>query len=133
MNGTKFYSRLEKFVNGYVDWVLKYRWLVVVGTIVVTMLIASGARFLRFDTNYRAFFSDDNPQLQLFEEIQNVYSKNDNILFVLGTQDDNVFKNQTMAAIEKLTKESWQIPYSTRVDAITNFQHTHANGDDLIV
>ncbi|MCH7963688.1 MAG: MMPL family transporter [Bacteroidetes bacterium] len=133
MNGTKFYSRLEKFVNGYVDWVLKYRWLVVVGTIVVTIFIASGARFLRFDTNYRAFFSDDNPQLQLFEEIQNVYSKNDNILFVLGTQDDNVFKNQTMAAIEKLTKESWQIPYSTRVDAITNFQHTHANGDDLIV
>ena len=113
MNGSNFYSRLEKFVNSYVDWVLKYRWLVVVGTIVSIVLIASGARFLRLDTNYRAFFSADNPQLQLFEEIQNVYSKNDNILFVLGTQDDDVFKNQTMAAIEKLTKESWQIPYST--------------------
>ena len=133
MNGTKFYSQLEKFVNTYLDWVLKYRWFVVVGTIVLTFFIASGARFLRLDTNYRVFFSDDNPQLQLFEEIQNVYSKNDNILFVLGTQDDIIFKNQTMAAIEKLTKESWQIPYSTRVDAITNFQHTHANGDDLIV
>ena len=133
MNGTDFYSRLEKFVNTYVDWVLKYRWLVVVGTIVLIMVIASGARFLRLDTNYRAFFSDDNPQLQLFEEIQNVYSKNDNILFVVGTQEDDVFKNQSMAAIEKLTKESWQIPYSTRVDAIPNFQHTEANGDDLIV
>ncbi|MCH6574932.1 MAG: MMPL family transporter, partial [Bacteroidetes bacterium] len=133
MNGTKFYSRLEKFVNGYVDWVLKYRWFVVAVTIVITIFIGSGARFLSFDTNYRAFFSDDNPQLQLFEEIQNVYSKNDNILFVIGTQDDNIFKNQTMAAIEKLTKESWQIPYSTRVDAITNFQHTRADGDDLIV
>lgn len=133
MNGTKFYSRLEKFVNVYVNWVLKHRWLVVAGTIVLTFLFASGARFLSINTNYRAFFSGDNPQLLLFEEIQNVYSKNDNILFVLGTQDENVFKNQTMAAIEKLTKESWQIPYSTRVDAITNFQHTRANGDDLIV
>ncbi len=133
MNGTKFYSQLEKFVNGYVDWILKYRWFVVAVTIVITIFIGSGARFLSFDTNYRAFFSDDNPQLQLFEEIQNVYSKNDNILFVIGTQDDNIFKNQTMAAIEKLTKESWQIPYSTRVDAITNFQHTRADGDDLIV
>ena len=133
MNGTKFYSQLEKFVNGYVDWILKYRWFVVAVTIIITIFIGSGARFLSFDTNYRAFFSDDNPQLQLFEEIQNVYSKNDNILFVIGTQDDNIFKNQTMAAIEKRTKESWQIPYSTRVDAITNFQHTRADGDDLIV
>jgi len=133
MNGSNFYSRLEKFINRYVDWVLKYRWLVVVGTILSIVLIASGARFLRLDTNYRVFFSEDNPQLQLFEEIQNVYSKNDNILFVLGTQDEGVFKNQTLDAIEKLTKESWQIPYSTRVDAITNFQHTRAEGDDLIV
>ena len=133
MNGSNFYSRLEKFINRYVDWVLKYRWLIVVGTIVSIVLIASGARFLRLDTNYRVFFSEDNPQLQLFEEIQNVYSKNDNILFVLGTQDEGVFKNQTLDAIEKLTKESWQIPYSTRVDAITNFQHTRAEGDDLIV
>ncbi len=126
-------TKLDKFVRRYVDWIIKYRWLVVLGTIVLTVLIASGARFLRLDTNYRAFFSEDNPQLQLFEEIQNVYSKNDNILFVLGTQDEGVFKNQTLDAIEKLTKESWQIPYSTRVDAITNFQHTRAEGDDLIV
>ncbi|UCH66393.1 MAG: MMPL family transporter [Ignavibacterium sp.] len=133
MNGEGFYSRLENFVNRYVDWVLKYRWLVVIGTIALVILIASGAKNLRLDTNYRVFFSEDNPQLQLFEEIQNVYSKNDNILFVLGTQDEGVFKNQTLDAIEKLTKESWQIPYSTRVDAITNFQHTRAEGDDLIV
>jgi predicted RND superfamily exporter protein len=133
MNGSNFYSRLESFINRYVDWVLKHRWIVVIGTIVLTILIASGAKNLRLDTNYRVFFSADNPQLQLFEEIQNVYSKNDNILFVLGTQDEGVFKNQTLDAIEKLTKESWQIPYSTRVDAITNFQHTRAEGDDLIV
>jgi predicted RND superfamily exporter protein len=133
MNGSNFYSRLESFINRYVDWVLKYRWIVVIGTIVLTILIAYGAKNLRLDTNYRVFFSADNPQLQLFEEIQNVYSKNDNILFVLGTQDEGVFKNQTLDAIEKLTKESWQIPYSTRVDAITNFQHTRAEGDDLIV
>ena len=104
MNGDSFYSRLEGFINRYVDWVLKYRWIVVIGTIVLTILIASGAKNLRLDTNYRAFFSADNPQLQLFEEIQNVYSKNDNILFVLGTQDEGVFKNQTLDAIEKLTK-----------------------------
>jgi len=35
--------------------------------------------------------------------------------------------------IEQLTDQSWQIPYSTRVDSITNFQHTIAQDDDLQV
>ena len=32
-----------------------------------------------------------------------------------------------------LTEKSWKIPYSSRVDSITNFQHTQAEEDDLIV
>ena len=32
-----------------------------------------------------------------------------------------------------MTEASWQIPYSSRVDSITNFQNTEAQGDDLIV
>lgn len=32
-----------------------------------------------------------------------------------------------------MTEKAWQIPYSTRVDSISNFQHTYAEGDDLIV
>ena len=31
------------------------------------------------------------------------------------------------------TEDAWQIPHSTRVDGITNFQHTWADGDELIV
>ncbi|MEW8030175.1 MAG: MMPL family transporter, partial [Candidatus Thiodiazotropha sp.] len=47
--------------------------------------------------------------------------------------DGKVFTRETLSAVAELTKESWQIPYSLRVDSITNFQHTHAEGDDLIV
>ena len=32
-----------------------------------------------------------------------------------------------------LTSEAWNTPYSSRVDAITNFQHTSAVGDELYV
>ena len=28
---------------------------------------------------------------------------------------------------------SWQIPFSIRVDSLSNFQHTEVEGDDLIV
>ena len=36
-------------------------------------------------------------------------------------------------AIERVTEEAWQIPYTLRVDSITNFQHSWADGDDLTV
>jgi len=32
-----------------------------------------------------------------------------------------------------LTQQAWQTPYSTRVDSVTNFQHTAAENDDLVV
>jgi predicted RND superfamily exporter protein len=120
-------------VVSFIDWVLRWRWPIVVATLIFVFIIASGARFLRFDTNYRVFFGDDNPQLQTFEEIQNIYTKNDNILFVVASKDEDVFNQQSMDAIEKLTKAGWQIPFSIRVDAVTNFQHTRADEDELIV
>lgn len=126
-------TKLDNFLRRYVDWIIRYRWLVVIGSILLTVLITIGARNLRLDTDYRAFFSEENPQLQLFEEIQNVYTKNDNIMFVVATEDEDLFEQETMDAIEKITTESWQIPFSIRVDAVTNFQHTRAEEDDLIV
>jgi predicted RND superfamily exporter protein len=38
-----------------------------------------------------------------------------------------------LEAVRDLTDDAWQIPHSTRVDALSNFQHTWADGDELIV
>ena len=40
---------------------------------------------------------------------------------------------ETLASVAWLTDASWQLPYSIRVDSITNYQHTRAEEDDLIV
>jgi predicted RND superfamily exporter protein len=133
MNSESPRSETKNNVTRFIDWVLRWRWPIVISTLIFVFLIASGAQFLRFDTNYRVFFGDDNPQLQAFEEIQNVYTKNDNILFVVASKDEDLFNQKSMDAIEKLTEAGWQIPYSIRVDAVSNFQHTRAEGDELIV
>ena len=93
----------------------------------------SGVRFFRMETAYRGFFGKDNPQLKAFDAVQDIYTKNDNILFVVAPDDGEVFTRQTLAAVEDLTAEAWKAPYAIRADALTNFQHTRADGDDLIV
>ncbi len=121
-------------INGrFFRFVLTHPWMVVILSILLIAAIGSGARYLQFKNDYRMFFSEDNPQLQAFEAMQNTYTKVDNVLFVISPKDGNVFTRETLATVEWLTKEAWQIPYSIRVDSITNYQHTEAEGDDLLV
>ena len=124
---------MKRFEAAYGKWVLKNRWLIILFSLIFVGLAASGLRLITFTTNYRVFFSSDNPELLAFESLENTYTKNDNILFVLEPRDGNVFTRKTLALVEELTEKAWQIPYSNRVDSITNFQYTEAKGDDLSV
>ena len=38
-----------------------------------------------------------------------------------------------LAGVEALTEMAWQLPFSIRVDSLSNYQHTEVDGDDLIV
>ena len=64
---------------------------------------------------------------------QKISRKDDNIFIAIAPRDGLVFTNETLAAIEELTALAWKTPYSTRVDAISNFQYTRSVDDDLYV
>ncbi|BAO44503.1 efflux RND transporter permease subunit [Thiolapillus brandeum] len=119
--------------NRFIRWILRHPWLVILASLLLIALAASGARYLGFSNDYRMFFSEENPQLQAFESMQNTYTKTDNVLFVISPKDGDVFTPKTLETVEWLTKEAWQIPYSLRVDSISNYQHTEAEEDDLLV
>ncbi|MCI5122153.1 MAG: RND family transporter, partial [Candidatus Electrothrix sp. AUS4] len=45
----------------------------------------------------------------------------------------NVFSRDVLTAVQDLTERAWKLPYSSRVDSLTNYQHTKVEGDELIV
>lgn len=120
---------IEKFAQS----VLRYRWIIIILTIILALGAAKGMRLLTLTTDYRVFFSEENPQLIAFEELQNTYTKNDNILIAIAPKNKKVFTRETLAAVETLTEQAWQIPYSIRVDSLSNFQNTRGEEDDLLV
>jgi predicted RND superfamily exporter protein len=124
---------MDRGITAYARWILRWRWPVLAALIALSLLAASGLGRLAFATNYRVFFGKGNPELAAFEAVQNIYTKNDSILFVVAPEEGEVFSNRTLAAIEELTNGAWQIPASIRVDSITNFQHSRGLIDDLIV
>nr|VFJ43071.1 MAG: hypothetical protein BECKDK2373B_GA0170837_100451 [Candidatus Kentron sp. DK] len=114
-------------------WIIRYRWWFVVLAPIIIAVLAIGLKDLRFTTDYRVFFSPDNPQLQAFDRLEKTYTQDDNVVFLLLPRDGDVFTRKTLTAVEELTKKAWQLPYSLRVDSLSNFQHTRADGDDLAV
>ena len=117
----------------YSRWVVAQRWPLLILCVLLTLVAGSGMRFLAFDNDYRVFFGKDNPQLLAFEAVQRTYTKVDNILFAIIPDSGDAFSPEVLAAVEELTAESWLLPYALRVDSISNFQHTVAEEDDLIV
>ncbi len=123
----------ENAIVSYTRWVIRWRWLVLAAMLALTVVLGSGARLLTFDTSYRIFFGPDNPQLQAFDATEDIYSKLDNVFFAVEAKDGDAFNPQVMAAVEKITEAGWQLPYANRVDSVTNYQHTEAVNDDLLV
>jgi uncharacterized protein len=124
---------MKNFEAAYARWILGNRLIVIVLGLALVAALGYGCKNLYFDSSYRVFFGEDNPQLLAFERIENTYTKNDNVIIVLEPSDGNVFTPSTLGAIEDLTLAAWQVPYSSRIDSITNFQYTEAEEDDLIV
>lgn len=115
------------------QWTVRHRWTVILVMLLLIIAAGSGIRLLTFNNDLRVFFSDENPQLQALEDLEATYNKIDNVLFVIAPRNGKVFTRGTLAAIETLTGAAWQTPYSVRVDSVTNFQHSRAVGDELIV
>ena len=133
MNANFRHLVTDRIALALADFAISKPWLTIGLALMVAAIAASGLPGIQLANNYRVFFSSDNPELVAFEHFQETYTKNDNILFYVEPKDNEVFSPQVAEAIEKLTEEAWQIPYVLRVDSITNFQHSWADGDDLTV
>ena len=124
---------MEKISIGVGKWVMQHRIFSLMVSIAIVLISAMGVKNLEFTNDYRVFFSGDDPRLLAFESMQDTYSKNDNVLLALAPDDGVVFKSATLAAIADITERAWQTPFSVRVDSLSNYQHTAAEGDDLVV
>lgn len=113
--------------------ILRGRWLILALSLCFIVLSSIGLGQLYFRGDYRIFFAKDNPQLQAFEQMQLEFNKSDNILIGIAPRSGDVFQPEMLQLIREYTEAAWQTPYSIRVDSLSNFQHTTAEADDLVV
>ncbi len=113
--------------------VLEHPKKIVALSLICASLASVGLKDAAFSADYKIFFSSADPQLASFQKLEAVFTKTDNVVFVVKARSNDVFETGPLTAIQSLTKDAWKLPYATRVDSLTNFQRAYAAEGDLVV
>ncbi len=122
-----FYARLA-------DTIVRLRWLW--PALAVAMIVLSLARIDQIwplNPDARQFFAPENPDRIALDRFEETFNKNDNIMIVIDPEGGEVFTPEVLEAVGEITERAWYLPFVRRVDSVTNFQHTYAEGDEMIV
>ena len=115
----------------YGRFIVSRPYLVIITSLVFAFLAIFGVQQLRLTNDYRYFFSTENPYLTAFEELERTYSSPDTLVYVYQPKDGSkATSRKALSLAHDITTQGWQVPFSTRVDSITNFQNTRAVGED---
>ena len=120
-------------LDTYIAAVLRHRWLVAGLATLVMLALTAGVPHVVVKNEHRVLFGEGNPQLAAFDALEATYSASNSALIAVAPRQGTVFTRENLGAVEELTAAAWEAPHSTRVDSLTNYTHSEADGDDLIV
>jgi len=115
------------------ETIIRHRLWCIAFSLIVLLGLGLGLPNLRFSPDMEQFFPENDPNTETHFEIEETYSTMDNLVIAIGVEDGTVFTPRTLNLIEELTEKSWRVPYSLRIDSITNYSYVSAINDDLFV
>lgn len=126
-------AKNQQWLERMVARVLHHRLWIIGAAVLLTLVMAVGVIFVSVTNDYRILFDEGNPQLAALDTLRDTYSTSDRVLVAVAPRQGTVFTREVLGAFEELTEAAWQTPYSSRVDSLTNYLHSEAFGDELVV
>ena len=120
-------------MSGLPDFLIAKRKLLALSVMGLIVLIAAGCLGLQMKTHYSVFFDDSDPNLVAHQTLETEFTPADNVYFVIRPAEGSVYNGSTLAAIDRLTALSWELPYSVRVDSLSNYHQVTESDNELLV
>ena len=112
---------------------MNHRITSIVVIVLGALLLSMGTQDAQFSANQRDFFKPSDQNLNNLIRIEDDYTSDKNVMVLVEPHNHNVFTPDTLRAIQQLTEFGWSIPYSQRVESLSNHIYTQVDGDDLLV
>lgn len=137
----RFEQTMKTFEQGYlavsgniidhpVRWI--FGWILVIASLLIGLSIQT-KQFseIKYHSGPYLYFTDDNVDFQALKQMESHYAPDTSLIFVFAPYEGDIFTTESLKAIEEITEMAWTLPYVSRVDSISNFQHTEVDGDTL--
>ena len=102
-------------------------------TVLGSVILGMGSWGAQFSADQRDFFKPSNQHLRDLIQIEEAYTSDKNVMILVEPASGDVFDRNVLRAIQALTEFGWTIPYSQRVESLTNHLYNRVQGDELQV
>ena len=89
--------------------------------------LSAGLPRLIFEGSLDAALNDDDPMVQLYDEIRDQYSGDQNILFLIKTKKKDLFNTQDIKSLTALHEAAEKLPYGANTVSIINYEYIDAS------
>ena len=114
-------------------FIINNRVIFIFSCLVLALILGRGITSVVFDPDMERFFPKGHPATSLSYEIDETFIRTDNLVIAINAKNNSIFTKKTLSLIESLTEKSWTVPYSIRVDSLTNYSYVRSVDDDLLV
>jgi len=122
---------IDSYIEKYIALLISHRFKSIFLLSILILFISSGMRFLETPSGYRGFVENEFTHYKNITNLEEKYGQIDVLSYAIKADKGDIFQKDVLLLIDELTDNSWQTPYSSRVESITNHQYTKVNGDDI--
>ncbi len=101
-------------------YVLTYPKTVIICSLIITILLASGIRKIRIDDDVKEMLPKNLPARLVLNELEDIFGGSDVLLVTIGNEEQTIFNKGTLAKIIAITDSLDALPGVIRVTSLAN-------------
>lgn len=87
---------------------------------------------IKFDFASTVWFSETDPLLERLRNFERTFGSDDSVILLVELHQGDVFTPKVISLVQELTEKVWEVPLVSRVESLTNYHWSYAEGDNLI-
>ena len=122
----KYYSKAAEFP-------VNHPWLTLLAVFCFLIVSTAGLNKLIVTGDFESILDKDDPLLVDHYRVKQDFVDSKRVVVAIHSPQKSIFTAETIGFLQKFTEQAWSTPFASRVDSLTNYQHTQADGDNLLV
>ncbi|MFC2130139.1 RND family transporter [Bacteroidota bacterium] len=118
-------------MNKFSEYIIKYRWFIIIGFIVLTAFFAIQLQKVEIDSAMKSMLPDDMPSLVDTDKIEEIFGGTDMLMILFKT--DDVLKPETLKRLEKISRKINRIKGIDKVLSLFDMKNIKGSDGMMIV